>query len=91
MGSTANDETWNCETLSHTLTGPRVTFIFSNTVAGVCVIFINAIAQSTTLLNFGCIDGSYSLKRSRIHKFEKNADTDPDSNLALERRRHLKM
>ena len=50
-------------------------FLFS-AIAGICVVFINDIASAQTLLNVGCIDGSRSGNRSRIHKFEKKIRTE---------------
>jgi len=56
-------------------------------VAGVCVV----ICEVKPLVILGCLDCSRSLNRSRIFKFEKFPDPDPDSKvLEQERSRSLK-
>jgi len=42
------------------------------------------------MLNFGCIDGSRNLNRSRILKFEKTSEPDPDAKF-WKQERSLKM
>jgi len=60
----------------------RSHFLFSS-AARVCVNFINVIAQARTLLNCGCVDGFWSLNRSRILHFKifSDPDLDPDSKI----------
>jgi len=53
-------------------------------VAWICVVF------QLSFLNFGCIDGSRSLNRSRIRQFEKFPHPDLDSKI-LEQERSRKM
>jgi len=50
-------------------------------VARIGMVFVHVISEVKTLLNFGCIDGSQSLKRSRIVKVEKFSDLHPDSKI----------
>jgi len=39
-------------------------------IAGVCLVFINVVAEVQTLLNFDCVDGCLSLNRfSNLQKF----------------------
>jgi len=64
-------------------------FLFS-TVAGVYVVFIHIIFLVKSLLNFGCTDGSRSLNRRPIRKFEKFPDPSPDLSI-LEQERIGKM
>ena len=61
-----------------------------SSVAGVCVVCIHVVSYVKTLLNFGRIDGSRSLNRSRVLNFEKFPDPDPDWKI-LEQERCLKM
>ena len=64
--------------------------IFRGSLRGLCN--CHFLGTVKTLLNFGYIDGSRSLNRSCIPKFEETSDPDPVSKiLEHERSRSLKL